>query len=103
MILKQFNTVMPQSLEANRTQVNINILPATKQTMDGEVQGYEYDTVIVEDAFMYTDDALVTKAKIEQAQTYLASTDWYIVRFIDSGVEVPQEIKDKRAEARLIA
>ena len=42
------------------------------------------------------------KAKAE-ALAYLASTDWYIVRFMDSGVEVPQEIKDKRAEARLLA
>ena len=40
------------------------------------------------------------QAKAE-ALAYLSSTDWYIVRFMDSGVEVPQEIKDKRAEARL--
>lgn len=42
----------------------------------------------------------LTKTKAE-ALAYLASTDWYIIRFADSGVEVPQEVKDKRAEARL--
>jgi len=31
---------------------------------------------------------------------YLASTDWYIVRRAETGVEVPQEVLDKRAEAR---
>lgn len=48
-----------------------------------------------------TAEQLKAEAKAE-ALAYLASTDWYIVRFIDSGVEVPQEVKDKRAEARLL-
>lgn len=48
-----------------------------------------------------TAEQLAEEAKAE-ALAYLSSTDWYIVRFVDSGVEVPQEVKDKRAEARLL-
>lgn len=32
---------------------------------------------------------------------YLASTDWYVIRLQETGVAIPQEILDKRAEARL--
>lgn len=31
---------------------------------------------------------------------YLQETDWYVTRYIESGVEIPNEIKVKRAEAR---
>lgn len=36
----------------------------------------------------------------EEARAYLASTDWYIVRFAESGVAVPSEITTARAAAR---
>lgn len=36
----------------------------------------------------------------EESQAYLDSTDWYILREVDSGVPCPQEIKEARAEAR---
>ena len=101
-MIKQFNTIEPQTFEANRTQVNINVVSSSR-VVDGEtVNGYEYTTVVFEDSMLYTDEALLERAKKQEALEYLASTDWYIVRFMDSGVEVPQEIKDKRAEARLL-
>jgi hypothetical protein len=31
---------------------------------------------------------------------YLASTDWYVVRQQETGTDIPQEVLDKRAEAR---
>ena len=46
-------------------------------------------------------DAQAIAKEKQEAQAYLISTDWYIVRFADTGVEIPQEVKDKRAEARL--
>lgn len=36
-----------------------------------------------------------------EAKAYLASTDWYIIRELDSGEPCPQEIKDLRSAARL--
>lgn len=35
-----------------------------------------------------------------EARAYLAKTDWYITRKIETGVEVPEDILTKRAEAR---
>ncbi len=36
-----------------------------------------------------------------EAKAYLASTDWYLVREMETGVPTPQEVKDARHEARL--
>jgi hypothetical protein len=43
----------------------------------------------------------VPKEKIE-AQKYLNDTDWYVVRYAEQGVEIPQEVLDKRQECREI-
>lgn len=52
----------------------------------------------------FTDEELaqqaIDKAKAE-AQAYLASTDWMVIRFADTGVVIPDEVKALRAEARL--
>ena len=37
----------------------------------------------------------------QEARTYLASTDWYIIRLQESGTAIPAEILTLRAEARL--
>ena len=44
--------------------------------------------------------AIAQAATNRQARAYLASTDWYIVRFAESGVAVPSEITTARAAAR---
>lgn len=31
---------------------------------------------------------------------YLSETDWYVVRFIETGVAIPKDIKDLRSKAR---
>lgn len=36
----------------------------------------------------------------ELARKYLADTDWYVVRQIETGVAVPEEISQLRSEAR---
>ena len=43
-------------------------------------------------------------AKVQEARAYLANTGWYIERLNDpsSGKAVPQEVLDKRAEARVL-
>ena len=37
----------------------------------------------------------------QESREYLSSTDWYITRQFESGVEVPKDILEKRKEARL--
>jgi len=37
-----------------------------------------------------------------EAKKYLADTDWYIIRKVDSGVDVPNDVVLKRQQAREI-
>lgn len=82
--------------------VSFDIKELTRVDNGIEVSYFEYEQIRADPTFdVEAIDRLVTKARGVEAQKYLDSTDWYIVRFMDSGVEVPQEVKDKRAEARL--
>ena len=112
-MIKQFNTIEPQTFEANRTQVNINIVPASKTTVDGTQDGYEYTTVVFEDSFMYTDEALLELANKQVALAYLASTDWITSKYNDvvmvlgtmskaDFVAKYREVYDKRTAARAV-
>ncbi len=51
----------------------------------------------------YTDAEIAANTQAElnaTSQAYLASTDWYITRHAESGVEVPADVTTARAEAR---
>ena len=102
MIIKQFNQNEPQVFEANRTQVNVNIVPATRTTADGIQDGFEYTTVVFENCFAYTDEALIELAKKQVALEYLASTDFKMTvdYYATLTAEAREEITTKRAEAR---
>lgn len=45
--------------------------------------------------------AEIQRVVSEEARKFLASTDWYVVRKLETGVEIPTEISIARAEARL--
>lgn len=38
--------------------------------------------------------------EISELELYLKKTDWYAIRFADTGEEIPKEIKQKRQDAR---
>ena len=42
----------------------------------------------------------IKTSRIQKLETYLETTDWYAIRFADSGVEIPVEIKRQRQLAR---
>ncbi len=65
MQIKQFNTTKPNLFEANRTQVNVGIVDATKN----DVMGYEYITIFFNSPQTYTDEALEQIAK-KEARNY---------------------------------
>lgn len=45
--------------------------------------------------------AKLVQSKINQESlAYLASTDWMVTRFAETGVEIPVEVKEKRQAAR---
>lgn len=48
-----------------------------------------------------TQEQLDAQAKLE-AQMYLDSTDWYVIRQLETGVNIPEDITLKRAECRLL-
>ena len=102
MVIKQFNTNRPNEFDASRTQVNINIAPATRTTADGIQDGFEYTTVVFENCFAYTDEALIELAKKQVALEYLASTDFKMTvdYYATLTAEEQKEITAKRAEAR---
>lgn len=37
-----------------------------------------------------------------EARGYLYSTDWYVIRKMETGEEIPQEVSEKRAAARIV-
>ena len=51
----------------------------------------------------FTDEELAQQEQDKvnaEALKYLESTDWYVTRFIDTGVEIPELVKIAREEAR---
>lgn len=42
----------------------------------------------------------VLQEELNEQQNILSSTDWYAIRYADSGVEIPADIKAKRQAAR---
>lgn len=42
----------------------------------------------------------ITKQRISELENYLNSTDWYAVRYAETGVEIPADIKTARQAAR---
>ena len=41
-----------------------------------------------------------TERANQEALSYLASTDWYVLRQMDSGKVMPEDVKQLREEAR---
>lgn len=44
--------------------------------------------------------SVIDAERIAELQKYLDETDWYAVRFAETGVEIPAEIKAERQAAR---
>ena len=44
--------------------------------------------------------SVIDAERIDELQKYLDETDWYAVRFAETGVEIPDEIKAERQAAR---
>lgn len=42
----------------------------------------------------------IKQRRIDELQSYLTSTDWYAIRFADTGEPIPDDIKQQRQEAR---
>lgn len=48
----------------------------------------------------YLSDEAKLQREQTEAQAYLNSTDWYVTRYVETSTEIPQEVRDKRIQAR---
>jgi hypothetical protein len=64
-------------------------------TLYGDDKGYPQ----VEPLASPTEQQLI-EASNAKNRSYLAETDWYVARFVETGVPIPEEIKQLREEAR---
>ena len=79
----------------------IDTLPAIDETfLAGTKDGDVYTPQELQDAIDALKNQEVLDAKLQEAQQYLNSTDWYYARKAETGEEVPTEIVVKRQEAR---
>lgn len=44
--------------------------------------------------------SIIDEERIAELQNYLNATDWYAVRFAETGVEIPEDVKTERQAAR---
>lgn len=47
-----------------------------------------------------TDTQIARAEAVQLAKDQLKSTDWYVIRMIEVGTEVPEEVKTQRAASR---
>jgi hypothetical protein len=78
--------------------------PAPPADFDGE--NYDVQEVSESPYVVYTKKSAEQLAQLAQAKinaeslAYLASTDWYAIRFAESGVQIPEEVQKLRQAAR---
>lgn len=94
-VLDEDGNILEEAIEAKEA-VYREISPAQAAITRKLVKLKSEFTVEIEDI-----TEKVAQEKINsESLSYLASTDWYIIREIDSGTPCPEEIKQLRAEAR---
>lgn len=66
----------------------------------GEVEADDNGILYVKGNLPIKDPETEKMEQIIELQKFLNNTDWYVVRFADSGVEIPTDIKAKRQATR---
>ena len=56
--------------------------------------------ILFDDEIDKAKNDIETASRISELQAYLSSTDWYAIRYADTGESIPEDVKIKRAEAR---
>ena len=64
-----------------------------------QIKGDENGNPILVDYPPSTEEE-VADMRIQELQSYLLQTDWYALRFADTGEPIPIEVKKKRQDAR---
>ena len=68
-----------------------------------EVNAYakEHPKVVQAEPVYEPTEKELLEQELSSLQGYLSSTDWYAIRQADSGEPMPEDVKQKRAEARV--
>ena len=62
-------------------------------------EGFELELIPQAEKDAHEQEQARDKAN-QEALSYLASTDWYVIRQLDSGEAIPEDVKQLRKEAR---
>lgn len=81
----------------------VEVVPAVFDEQGNEVSPAQFETLPAEYEIVIEDiSAQVEQQKINaEALSFLNSTDWYVVRFMEKGTPIPSDISAQREEARL--
>jgi hypothetical protein len=81
-----------------RLSVSLNMSKAVKYNK-------EEDVFYLDDEFLksyVTSNRNIIEMQIESHRNFLYATDWYVTRYAETGVAIPELIKEQRAEKRLL-
>ena len=82
-------------------------IPFTASPDDSDEIGREVHAQIIAGAAVavapYVAPSTSSEQKASESRSYLASTDWYVVRRSETDEPIPQDVMDKRAAARAAA
>lgn len=88
------------------TELGLRLIDEPTKPADYSEQLYEIIELDVAPYVLYSrkvDETVAAQAQRNinlNALAYLASTDWYVSRFTETGVEIPDEVRIKRQAAR---
>ena len=90
------------SSKQNRFKQSVEISDAEHRALlDGQANGKQIKTD--SDGHPYLEDIDNTptvEQEIAELQRYLDSTDWYAIRYAETGAEIPDDITKQRQETR---
>jgi hypothetical protein len=88
---------MPRYIIRNQDGVEVNRIIAPAEQISAFCG--ERETAEMEDAADFTPER-EARFSAAEARRQLAATDWYVTRFIETGVPIPEEVSAARAEWR---
>ena len=67
-----------------------------------DIESLHYETLTAEEKLEYDirKEEELKQSRIVELESYLASTDWYAIRESETGIDMPADIKQARADAR---
>jgi hypothetical protein len=90
-----------ETKEGNLTTDNMTIPPSHGLYRIAQEEVAAGEAVIIPFDHVAADAAQAAQEALSEATSYLTSTDWYVVRFAETGVNVPDDVAAKRAQSRV--